>query len=145
MASYTIQLLAVGARMHHLGLCAVLFATVTLVNAASAGEIGGGISSCDLGGFRSCEWKASRCHKPWPPSTFATDVFTYNMAVGEYNRFVNDSNEYIRCLGAEGKRDISDGFPAVVKESIDKAAKEIDRDISSAKSSLDMTRSFIRR
>jgi len=108
-----------------------------------AGEIGGGLSGCEI--RLSCEWKAKGCYKPSPPFTTAYDSFSYNLAVENYNRYVSDAKMYLDCIISEGRRDINDGFPKLVKKSIEESSAEIDRDISSAKSSLEMARTLIRR
>src|SRR5215469_5666539 len=76
---------------------------------ASAGEIGGGIGSCDTSSpLLGCTWKSKSCLKPDPPSVFVTDVDSYNLAVSEFNSYLDEVRSYEDCIIAEAKRDVSE-------------------------------------
>ena len=56
---------------------------------AHAGEVGGGIASCDLSNpYLGCEWKSKGCYKPSKPFILASSVSAYNRAVDEFNDYL---------------------------------------------------------
>jgi hypothetical protein len=120
----------------------VLVAVVSAT--ANAGEIESGIVTCEVRGIFQCGWKPKGCYKPLPPSTFVVDVTSYNLAVDAYNRYLSDVRRYLACAVNDGKSDI-ESFPEIVKRGIEKTSQEMDREIASAKSSLDRARIFLPR
>jgi hypothetical protein len=105
----------------------------------------GGIGGCDISGALSfCKWKPKNCDKPDAPAIFATDVVTYNLAVDEYNRYLQEIDEYKECIIAEGKADITHGFPDLVVDGAKEAESEVDEEANRAKRSLELARSLVR-
>jgi hypothetical protein len=113
---------------------------------ARAGTIESGIGGCDLNSsFSGCEWKPLACFRPSKPVTTAYDVESYNIAVEEYNSYVQQMSRYLDCLVSEAKRDIATGFPNAVKKSVEELSDDAQSEVSNAKSDLDLARELIRR
>ena len=108
---------------------------VFVVGQAFAGSIG----YKQIG--RYMDWEPD-CYKPSPPSFYVSDVDSFNMAVDEYNYYVNEVENYLACLQSEAESDIS-----IIKKAIlngmDEKRSEIIADVESSKSDLEMQRSFL--
>jgi len=119
---------------------AVVSASVLLPGAtARAGELEGGFSGCDLSGITACEWKPSNCHKPFPPSSFVADRNSFNMAVEEFNNYVEQVNWYKQCMINEAKSDVSK-VPDIIVQSVQNASRKVDNELQNARSNLEMQR-----
>lgn len=119
-----------------------------LLPTAKAGELGSGLSGCDLtrSGLMGCQWKPKTCYEPYRPSmAYVYDVDSYNFEVDAYNRYVAEAEAYLACITSEAKVDITKRFPAIVRESVESISNDVSLSISNAKSSLSRSRDFIRR
>ena len=129
---------------HAAGILSLMFlqggVSPSLIGTARAGELEGGIGGCDLSSLiGSCTWKPSSCHQPIPPSSFVVDRNSFNMAVDEFNDYVEQVNAYKQCMINEAKSDISK-VPDIIVQSVQDASRKVDSDVQDARSSLEMQR-----
>jgi len=111
---------------------------------AHAGEVGGGIASCDLSNpYLGCEWKSKGCYKPSKPFILASSVSAYNRAVDEFNDYLAGLQRYEDCVLADGKADVGDRFKAIVVKGAQKELDDADNDLRSARSDLDLAKSRV--
>jgi hypothetical protein len=108
---------------------------------AGAGEISGGIGSCDINSpVLGCTWKSKDCFKPDRPTTFVTDVDSYNLAVSEFNSYLREVSSFEDCVIAEAKHDVSENLPEIVAEGAKKEIAETDSEANEARSDLEIKR-----
>ena len=112
---------------------------------AFAGEISTGIGSCEVGGgIFGCEWKPSHCYKPMAPSITVYDKYSAKMAISEYNSYLSEVDRYNACMVGEAKSDIKK-MADDIASSAKKRSAEIDTEVASVKSQLEMSLHLFRR
>ena len=87
-----------------------------------------------------CEWKPKDCDKPTRPLIIASTVSGYNLAVNEFNDYLQRAREYKQCIMNDAKSDIGDRFPALVIKEVKAETEQVDEDIDSARQSLDLAK-----
>lgn len=119
---------------------AILIAAIKL-DTAAAGELLNGSAACDFNSTpMGCEWKPKDCYKPTRPLITASTVSGYNLAVSEFNDYLQRAQEYKQCIMNDAKSDIGDGFPALVIKKVKEETEQVDEDIDSARQSLDLAK-----
>lgn len=108
---------------------------------AAAGELEGGIGGCKLSSlFLGCKWKPSDCTKPNPPNTLVFSRNDFNLAVDDFNDYLRQVSYYKQCLVDEAKQDVSKRFPDLVIKSVEDETNEIDNEVQSARSQIELQR-----
>lgn len=103
-----------------------IFILVGFQGIAQAGDISTGIFS---------KWSPSGCYKPMPPSYFVTDAASYNMAIDEYNRYIQEMKDYLSCLENEAQQDLAEA-QRVVQRELDSLQREAVNEAGDAKADL---------
>ena len=91
---------------------------------------------------RYMDWEPD-CYKPSSPSFFVSDIDSFNWAVNEYNSYLSEVENYINCIKGEAEADIKT-LSRAVSSGFDEKRSQILSELDSAKSDLDMQRSFLR-
>lgn len=109
----------------------------TLAMPATAGEFSC-LIGCDLGGISTnVEWKpsSSQCYKPSAPLTFVSDARSYNQAVREFNRWIDELDVYLSCVRSEAKDDL-EKIPDIMSKGLQNVRTDVDLDVSRARATL---------
>ena len=113
-----------------------IFISGLLINHVAAGSIGYTSISSYM------DWEPD-CYKPSTPSFYVSDRDSFNWAVDEYNNYVSEVERYINCIKGEAEDDIS-ALSQAVSNGFDDKRSEILSELDSAKSDLEMQRSYLR-
>jgi hypothetical protein len=119
---------------------AILLMAVKL-DTAAAGELRTGSVTCDFNSTpMGCEWKPKDCHKPTRPLIIASTISGYNLAVNEFNDYLQRAREYKECIVNDAESDIGDRFPALVIKEVKAETEQVDEDVESTRRSLDLAK-----
>lgn len=88
------------------------------------------------------DWEPSECSKPYPPSFYVTDASSYNMAVDNYNSYIQQIEYYLECIKREGEGD-AQAIIRSIDEGISRAEDEIVNDLQRVRSDLESSKMLI--
>lgn len=115
--------------------------TAIKFDTAVAGELLNGSATCDFNSTpMRCEWKPKDCYKPARPLITASTVSGYDLAVNEFNDYLQRAQEYKQCIVNDAKSDVGDRFPTLVIKEVKAETEQVDEDIDSARQSLELAK-----
>lgn len=114
--------------------------TLTVAVFASTQALGGSIGFTQISPFM--DWEPD-CNLPYQPSFYVSDADSFNYAVEEFNIYVTEVENYVRCLRTEGETDL-ELLADAIAETIQQKRRHAVNSLDTARSDLEFQRSLLR-
>lgn len=90
---------------------------------------------------RSMGWESSNCFRPSEPYFYVSDADSFNLAVDEFNNYVEEMRQFITCVNDEAADDANTVVRAI-EDGRDEEVSNATSEVENVKASLESQRPY---